>query len=175
VEKSLRWLIEKYDRESAEFRSYDEETKKVRRNIFKALCAEPEREGSAIEIGDLPCDIPADKIVIFINRKANTSIDSANARLKALRKLSEWAVGTTPKLTTANVAKQTPLLKRVNTGGWHTWTLEEIDRYVVRHPIGTKAHLALMLFLFLGQRISDIAPRWTAAYPAPGTHQRTVA
>jgi integrase len=157
VEKSLRWLIEKYYRESADFRSYDEETKKVRKRIFKVLCAEPAKEGSAIEIGDLPCDIPEEKIVVLINRKAETSIDSANARLKALRKLSEWAISTKPKLMGVNVAKDVKLLQRIDTGGWHTWTLEEIDRYVTRHPIGTKAHLALMLFLLLGQRISDIA------------------
>jgi integrase len=157
VENSLRWLVEKYFRESITFRSYDEETKKVRRRLLKLLCNEPEKEGSQVQVGDLPCDIPEAKIIVLVNRKAETSIDSANARLKAIRKLSEWAVSTTPKLMAANVAKNVPLLKRKNTGGWHTWTLEEIDQYVIRHPIGTKAHLALMLFLLVGQRISDIA------------------
>jgi integrase len=156
VEQSLRWLVEKYYRESIEFRGYDEETKKTRRRIFKAICKEPVSVEDRREIGDLPCDIPEDKIIVLINRKALTSIDSANAWLKALRKLSEWAVGTKPKLMTANVAKDVPLLQRINSGGWHTWTLEEIDRYVMRHPVGTKAHLALMLFILLGQRISDI-------------------
>lgn len=158
VEHSLRWLIEKYYRECAEFRSYDEETKKTRRRIFKALCNEPEAVGSSVQIGDLPCDIPEDKIVVLVNRKAETSIDSGNARLKAIRKLSAWAVSVKPaKLIAANVAKNVPLLKRINTGGHRPWTLDEIDRYKVRHPLGTKAHLALMLFLLLGQRISDIA------------------
>ena len=158
VENSLRWLIEKYYRECAEFRGYDEETKKVRRNIFKRICAEPATEGSKIEVGDLSCDIPEDKIIVLINRKAVTSIDSANSWLKALRKLSEWAVGVKPKpLMKVNNAKHVPLLKRIKTGGHHTWTLEEIDRYVARHPVGTKAYLALMLFLLLGQRISDVA------------------
>lgn len=158
VEKSLRWLIEKkYYVECAEFRSYDEETKKTRRRILKSLCDEPVTEGAEALVGELPCDIPPDKIMVLINRKAQTSIDSANARLKALRKLSEWAVKTTPPLMAKNVAKDLDLLKRVDTGGHHTWTLEEIDTYVARWPIGTKQHLALMLFLLLGQRISDIA------------------
>jgi integrase len=157
VEKSLRWLVEKYYRESIEFRSYDEETKKTRRRILNALCNELVSEADSREIGDLPCDVPEDKIRVLVNRKAITSIDSARMRLKALRKLSEWAASTTPKLMAVNVAKNIPLPKRIETGGHHTWTLEEIDRYIARHPIGTKAHLALMLFLLLGQRISDIA------------------
>lgn len=157
VEKSLRWLIEKYYRECGEFRAYDDETKKTRRRILKNLCAEPERAGSMIAIGDLPCDIPSDKITVLVNRKAETSIDSANARLKAIRKLSEWAVSTTPKLMAANLAKDVALLKRKDTGGHIPWTFEQIELYKERHPIGTKAHLALMLFLLLGQRISDVA------------------
>jgi integrase len=157
VEQSLRWLVEKYYRESMEFRSYDNETKKVRRRLLKLLCNEPVKIGAAELVGELPCDIPEDKIVLLVNRKAETSIDSANARLKAIRKLSEWAVSTKPKCMMANVARNIPLLKRVETGGHHTWTMEEIDQYVTRHPIGTKAHLALMLFLLFGQRISDIA------------------
>lgn len=157
VEKSLRWLVEKYYRECAEFRSYDEETKKVRRRIFNGLCNEPAAEGSTIQIGDLPCDIPEDKIVVLVNRKAESSTDSANARLKAIRKLSAWAIGTNPKSMAVNLAKNVPLLKRINTGGHRPWSLEEIDRYKARHPLGTKGHLALMLFLLLGQRISDVA------------------
>jgi integrase len=157
VERSLRWMVEKYFRECIEFRGYDEETQKVRRRILNAICDQPASETDKRPVGDLPCDIPQDKIVVLVNRKALTSIDSANAWLKALRKLSEWAVATTPKLIAANRAKDVPLLKRIETGGHHTWTLEEIDRYVARHPIGTKAHLALMLFLMTGQRLSDVA------------------
>lgn len=156
VEKSLRWLINKYYRESLEFRAYDEETKKNRRRILERLCEEPVAEGSQDEIGDLACDIPKDKIELLVKRKAATSIDAANHRPKAIRKLSEWAVAQTPPLMNANLAKDVELLKRVDTGGHHTWTLEEIDEFIKVHPIGTKAHLALALFLFLGQRISDV-------------------
>ncbi|WP_339472521.1 hypothetical protein, partial [Pseudomonas sp. EL_65y_Pfl1_R83] len=41
--------------------------------------------------------------------------------------------------------------------GHHTWSVPEIELFVERHAAGTKAHLALMLFLLLGQRISDVA------------------
>jgi integrase len=158
VEKSLRWLIAKYYRECNDFRVYDEETKKTRRRIMEALCKEPVSETDKREIGDLPCDIPQEKIELLVNRKAETSINSANARLKAIRKLSEWAVKVKPvPLIPFNRAKQIELLKVPATGGHHTWAVPEIEIYCERHPLGTKAHLALMLFLLLGQRISDVA------------------
>ena len=47
-------------------------------------------------------------------------------------------------------------LKSNNPSGYHTWTLEEVRQYEERHPIGTKARLALALLLFTGQRRSDI-------------------
>ncbi|HVX77585.1 MAG TPA: tyrosine-type recombinase/integrase [Bradyrhizobium sp.] len=157
VEKSLCWLVEEYYRKSVTFRGYDEETQKVRRRILSELCKEPVSETDLREIGDLPCDIPESKIRVLVDRKALTTIDGANARLKAIRKLSEWAVSTTPRLMAANVAKGIPLLKRIETGGHHTWTVEEVLQYVARHPPGSKAYLALWLFLLTGQRLSDVA------------------
>ena len=41
VANSLRWLIGEYYKRCAMFKSYDEETKKVRRNLLTALCEEP--------------------------------------------------------------------------------------------------------------------------------------
>lgn len=67
VDKSLRWLITRYYRECAEFRAYDEETKKTRRRILKAICKEPTSATDKSEIGDRPCDIPQDKIEIIIS------------------------------------------------------------------------------------------------------------
>ncbi|WP_315747888.1 MULTISPECIES: tyrosine-type recombinase/integrase [unclassified Bradyrhizobium] len=157
VERSLRWLIQKYYRECLEFRGYDVETQKNRRRILDALCREPVQEGAELEVGDLPCDIPKSKIQVLINRKALTSINSANHRLKALRKLSEWAVKTEPKLMAANVAKEVELLDVPKTGGHHTWSIEEILQFKQRHPVGSKAYLALALFMMTGQRLSDVA------------------
>jgi hypothetical protein len=45
-----------------------------------------------------------------------------------------------------------PLYKKPKTGGHHTWTREEIATYCERHKPGSKAWLALWLFLLTGQR-----------------------
>jgi hypothetical protein len=40
-------------------------------------------------------------------------------------------------------------------GGYHTRTLEEVRQYEDKHPVGTKARLALAIFMFTGVRRSD--------------------
>ncbi|PPQ42110.1 tyrosine-type recombinase/integrase [Rhodopseudomonas palustris] len=158
VVNSLRWLVEEYYRRSQEFRAYDESTQKVRRAILRLLCDEPMREGSPDLIGEMHCELPEEVVIKLRDRKALTSVDSANMRVKALRQLYKWAVKVQPKpLVTRNTAKAVELLERIETGGHHTWTIEEIQQFKRRHPIGTKAYLALNLFLLTGQRLSDVA------------------
>ena len=82
------------------FKSYDEETKKVRRNLLTALCEEPETEGSDRQVGDLPYNIPEDKIELLRDRKEG--IYAANARLKAIRQLFKWAASVNRKLLARN-------------------------------------------------------------------------
>ena len=55
-------------------------------------------------------------------------------------------------LVTSNPARDVPYLKSNNPTGYHTWTLDEVHQFEERHPIGTKARLALALLLFTGQR-----------------------
>lgn len=57
-------------------------------------------------------------------------------------------------LVQANPARD---VRRVYTSseGHHTWTEAEIEHYKERHPLGTKAHLALMIMLLTGVRKSD--------------------
>ena len=49
------------------------------------------------------------------------------------------------------------------TDGFYTWTEEDAAKYEARHPVGSKARLALALYLNLGVRKSDvvrIGPRY---------------
>jgi integrase len=47
-------------------------------------------------------------------------------------------------------------LKAIDTGGYHSWTEAELRQYEARHPIGTKARLALALMLYTAQRRTDV-------------------
>ena len=47
-------------------------------------------------------------------------------------------------------------LRPVRTEGFRTWSEEDIAKFEARHPIGTRARLALALALFTAQRRGDI-------------------
>jgi integrase/recombinase XerD len=77
---------------------------------------------------------------------------AANTRLKALRALFAWAneEGECENDPTIGVKKI-----RYATNEHHTWTREEIEMYKARHPLGTKARLALDLLRFTTGRRED--------------------
>lgn len=54
-----------------------------------------------------------------------------------------------------NPADEADLPVKVERGGFHSWTEEEIAAFQRRHPIGTKARLALELMLWTGLRRGD--------------------
>jgi hypothetical protein len=41
-------------------------------------------------------------------------------------------------------------------GVFHTWTIDEVHQFEHKHPIGSKARLALALLLYTGVRQSDV-------------------
>lgn len=77
---------------------------------------------------------------------------AANRRLKTIIAMYNWAIG-------AGIASHNPADKcsrlKTRKGGFHTWTLDEIAKYQARHPVGSKADLALRIYLFTGLRKSD--------------------
>ncbi len=54
-----------------------------------------------------------------------------------------------------NPVDDTDKVIAAKTKGFHSWTEAEIAQYVKRHPVGTKANLALMLMLWTFQRRGD--------------------
>ena len=71
---------------------------------------------------------------------------------KQLRRLFEHAVRL--GMIRANPVELTARVK-YKTKGFHTWTEPEITQFRERHPLGTKARLALEILLWTGQRIGD--------------------
>jgi integrase len=63
--------------------------------------------------------------------------------------------GVKKKLAPSNPARDVEYFKSGSTG-FHTWSREEVKQFEERHPVGSKARLALALLLFTGQRRSDI-------------------
>jgi hypothetical protein len=91
--------------------------------------------------------MPTSKVRTLTDRKASTP-EAANSRLKALRQV--FVFGINSDLVERNPARDVPYI-RTGSQGFHTWTIEEVQQYEARHPVGTKARLALGLLLFTGQ------------------------
>ena len=77
---------------------------------------------------------------------------AANMLRKRLSALMKFAIRI--GMASTNPVTATRLYK-VEGGGFHTWTEDEIAQFEARHPIGSKARLALNLMLYTGQRGGD--------------------
>ena len=77
---------------------------------------------------------------------------AANMLRKRLRALMQFAIR-------QGMADRNPVTAtkpyRIESTGFHTWSEAEIAQYQDRHPVGTKARLALDLMLWTGQRGGD--------------------
>jgi integrase len=78
---------------------------------------------------------------------------AANNRLKYIGSMLSWAVEN--NLIRSNPAREVKPL-RYSTEGFHAWTPDEVKQFEDRHPVGTKARLALALMLYLGVRRGDV-------------------
>ena len=45
---------------------------------------------------------------------------------------------------------------RQDSEGYHAWTDDKVAQFGARHPVGSRARLALALVLYTGQRRSDV-------------------
>ncbi len=142
---SLRWLVVRYVSEAAEFKLLAPSTQTARRRILDRWC---------LAEGDKPYrQIERRHLVARRAMKAETP-EAANTWVKTVRALFAWAADN--DLVASNPAADLKKLK-VATDGFHTWTRDEIAAFSARWPLGTKAHLAMALLFFTGQRRSDVA------------------
>ena len=152
---TFRWLCVQYFG-SAEFKQLDPRTQRVRRGIIEHCLKESIAPDAKEIFADFPLDrINSRAIRVLRDRKAEMP-EGANNRVKALRQVFKWGKEAFPEMILLNPAKEVPYLKPKNVEGFHSWTIEEVQQFENFHPIGTKARLALALFLYTGQRRSDI-------------------
>jgi integrase len=151
-----RWLCIKYFSESTDYKRLDPRTRHVRRLILESTFEEAIAPGSSKFFGDMPISkMAATAIEVLRDRKLEFP-EAANSRVKAIRQV--FTFGVRKKLTPFNPARDVPYIRTGSTG-YHTWSVEEVRQFEERHPIGSKARLALALLAFTGQRRSDIV-RW---------------
>lgn len=139
---SFGWLVLKYFSESPTFKAMKPAGQRRRRSNLEPM---------AIEHGHRPMIIPTQAITAGLAKRV-AKPEAANEWLKSMKALYTWAKG-------ARIIKDSPAagISKIknDTDGFHTWTIEEMRVFIVRHPRGTMAYLALILLLFTGLRRSD--------------------
>lgn len=142
---TLTWLIDRYF-ESAEFKSLNPSTQKTRRLILGHI---------ADADGNKPYKLLETKHVRRMRDLKAEKPEAANGRVKALRAVFAWAVQLGVDLATHNPARDVPYIDS-KSEGFHSWTDAEVAQFEDRHPVGTKARLAMALLLYSSQRRSDV-------------------
>lgn len=139
---------------SSEFAAYDVMTRKRRRSSLEATFAEkPDPKGKST-YADFPVHrMTSAAIRLLRDRKADTP-EGANNRLKAIRAVFKWANAPDVQAASHDPSKAVQRIQNI-TDGHHTWTSAEVNRFIDKHPAGTKAYLALCLLLYGGGRRSD--------------------
>jgi integrase len=128
--------------QSAAFKELAQSTKYMQRSQLERF----RKKYGAKNIATMPTE--------FISRLvASRSSHVARGLVKALRRLMRHAkaVG----LVQSDPTKGVELPKPKDVSRW-TWTEEEIATYEAKHPIGTKARLAMALGLYTSQRRGDV-------------------
>lgn len=137
------------------------QTRDRARRILEACCAEPVEPGSALVVGDTPLAVfGPDHVAMLVERKRREGVKAAaNQRHKDMRRMFHWAIEQRYQAAGVRlVVNPTIGVERVRykTSGHHTWTPDEVRQFEARWPVGTTPRLALALFVWLGQRISDV-------------------
>lgn len=130
---------------SPTFKRLDPATQSWRRRALDSICEKH---------ADKPVALMEARHVRMLRDERSDQPGAANQRLKAIRALFGWASEEKPELVPQNPTLGVRKIKYA-TNGHHTWTADEIKQYRHRHPIGSKARLALDLLLYTGGRRED--------------------
>lgn len=131
---------------SADFNGLAPISQRNRRNVIERL---------RNEHGDKPvARLEKKHIQEFRDAKLATPA-AANLLVETLRLMLNHAVDI--GMIQANPAIGVKLIRPKNKStGHHTWTEAEVEQFKDRHPVGSMAHLALLLLLGTAQRKSDV-------------------
>ena len=141
---------------SAVFKRFDKATQSWRRQALDAICEKH---------ADKPVARLTPRHIRMLRDERADQLGAANQRLKALKALFAWACEEEPEIAPQNPTWGVRKIK-YTTDGHHSWAAEEIAQYRDRHPIGSKARLALDLLLYTGGRRED-AVRLATVRPCP--------
>lgn len=139
---SFRELCEAYYA-SPQFKAWDPSTRDGRRRSLDSLLEEH---------GNKPIALLEPKHIRKLRNDRAEKPGAANSLVKALKSLFAWGIEEFD--LTRNPARDVKALK-YGREGYHSWTLEEIEKFKARHPLGSKPRLAMALMLYTTGRRED--------------------
>ena len=132
-------------------------SQRLRRAIIEQALAEPTIPGGTHLIKDCPiAKVTLEVFEVIRDRKMmgkTPKPGAANNRVKYLRAMMAWAFK--KKVLKSNPARDLESVAKASKSGFYTWTREDVDLFLARHPGGTKAHHALTIILYTGLRRGD--------------------
>lgn len=149
---SLGWLGAQYFG-SAEFGELDPVSQRTRRAILEECFREPRKPGSRDLMGACPIALLSAAHVQVLRDRRTDKKGAANNRLKYLSAMFGWAIEA--RHMVRNPSRDVRPLG-YESAGFRAWTVDDVRQFCARHPIGTKARLALALLLFTGARRGDL-------------------
>jgi integrase len=152
VPGTFRWLVTDYVA-SATFAALDPGTQRVRRQNLEHCCNELVRPDAPQTFAAFPLNRMTTKALAVLRDRKRALPSAALNRVKALRTLFAW--GLDEDKVNSNLARDlaAPTIK---TDGFRMWSAADVEKFEARHPIGTRARLALAILLFTGMRRSDV-------------------
>jgi integrase len=130
--------------QSAEYAALAKSTQATYRGLLEQI------RGNA---GDAPLASLQRRHVRAMMASKGDKTTAANNMLRAIRLLVKYAISM--EMIEADATHGIKAIKK-KSGGFHTWTEAEIKAYEKRHPVGTRARLAMDLLLYTGQRRGDV-------------------
>lgn len=140
---SLRWLVDRYY-QSGRYHNMRPNTQRNHRLMLEDVCS----TGKDLKFRALDASDIRKGIVVREGtpRMAATFVSVMRA-LYRFAKDSGWV--------TTNPVSDDIKADSVKNDGYHTWSLDEVDKYQEKHPVGTLPRLALDIMLYTGLRRSD--------------------
>jgi integrase len=140
---TLAWLIEQYLR-SLRFQNLSDSRKRTIRLELDWLRTEAGKyQFERLEVKHVEA--------LMSKKKGPTAANTVKKNMSMLFNFAAKKLG----YTGPNPARHAERMK-TNPDGYHTWTDDEVNRFLERHGLGTKAHLVMMLALNTGMSRQDL-------------------
>jgi integrase len=142
---TLEWLVQQW-KKSSDWHLTKEATQRQRDNIMSRVLA----VHANLQIGKITSNV-----MLRAREDRMATPAAANNFINTFRALFRWGMEAHPEKVKENPAASVKLLSYKGEG-FTPWTLEDVQRFRARWPLGTRERLSMELLLWTGLRRGDV-------------------